>query len=82
MDHVEPYHSEVSYQDYPTLRPVRNSQFLSLKIDNGIPVDETSFIGCLYRHASNLGHKIIFEERKNVAQASFGPLHAVLITAC
>jgi hypothetical protein len=81
LEHVETYHNQIIYQSYPTLRPVRNCNFLSLELISGSPKHERSFIGCLYRYAASQGCQLKFEERRNVGQSPFGlPLHVVLLT--
>jgi len=81
MEHVETYNTEVAFGTYPTFRPVRNSKFLSLERADGVPKDETSFIGCLARYAAKEQSRLLFREERNVARTQFwGPVHALILT--
>ncbi|MFI0847290.1 ATP-binding protein [Mesorhizobium sp. IMUNJ 23232] len=80
MDHIETYHKHTSFRDYPTIIPVRNSAFLSLKRTDGIPESGISLIGCMHRESEQVGRKLRFELISDAGFGILGKLEALVLT--
>jgi hypothetical protein len=80
--HIDTYNSQISFRNYPTFRPMRNSAFLSLKrLDDGTPESRISFVGCMHREAEKIGRKLKFEIFPDAGDGMFGKLEAMVLTA-
>jgi hypothetical protein len=80
LDHIETHVGLVPFRNYPTFVPLRNSSFLSLERNRGVPRRETSFIGCLYRYAASQGCRLQFEDGPLVTKSFLGPVYALVLT--
>lgn len=52
--------------------PLMNSEFLTYKLVNGVPVNDCGFVDCLYRMAADMGCRLIFSYRNNYARNNVG----------
>ena len=80
LNHIETYHREANYENYPTFKPIRNSKFCYLDAERNPGECRRGFMGCLERFAHSQGVELVVEERRNAAQAHFGPMHVLIVT--
>jgi hypothetical protein len=80
-DHIDTHTAQKSYGEYPTLRPLRNSGFLSLERIEGSAKDKFSFIGCLERYAQAQNYAVDIETTPHVVPSYFGPISVVILKA-
>jgi hypothetical protein len=80
MNHVDSYVQQPAYENYSTFRPTANSSFLSLELDENVPKNPNSFIGCLYRRATTEGYRLNFETRQTNISSVGGAVQVVIVT--
>ena len=81
-EHIEMFHSIQELLGYALILPLMNSSFLSLKRNNGIPVNNFSILDCLYKSIINLGNTPILDEISNVGTNQFGSqINALILSS-
>lgn len=70
--HMETHYNFQELQGYALIRPITNSSFLSLKMNNGIPENNFSIIDCLYRAITKKRYTPVLEEVSNVGKNLLG----------
>ncbi|MEK9279882.1 ATP-binding protein [Bradyrhizobium sp. ISRA442] len=80
MDHVDSYVQELSFDNYLTFKPLMHGVFLSLIVEDGVPKNPNSFIGCLHRRAARDGCRLIFETKHTTVPTIGGPAHIFIVS--
>lgn len=81
--HMETYHDIQELSGYALVRPLTNSSFLSLKMNEEIPEENFSILDCLYRKIVEKGLIPKIEKIEAVGQNVFGwTLHALIVSSC
>lgn len=80
-DHIETHISINLLPGKVMIKPLRNSNYLSLKLNDGLPDNNNTILGCLYRSILNLGYtpKVKIEEKK--VDSYFGQCDVLIITS-
>ncbi|WP_228716818.1 HD domain-containing protein [Billgrantia pellis] len=81
MDHVDAYSSIKSMEGKALFRPIRNSNFLSLKMLDGKPENDRSVLGCLFRKIIQLGYKPEVRIESEIGKSMFGMNDALIVTS-
>ncbi|WP_162010841.1 ATP-binding protein [Neptuniibacter caesariensis] len=72
MEHIDSHSQINSLPGQTLIKPLRNSNFLSLKMEEGIPVKNYSILDCLYREIVQSGYEPSFSVEKNIGQSFMG----------
>lgn len=79
--HMEIHHEIQQLQGYALIKPIVNSSFLSLKMENRVPANNFSILDCLYKAIIKKGYIPIIEEMRNVGRNKFDMnMTAILIS--
>ena len=81
--HIETHPTIIELPNYALIRPLSNSSFLDLKLnENNIPEQNNSIIDCLYRAICNRGFKPVIKRIKNVSKNSFNEkIDAIIVSS-
>ncbi|AMF99379.1 ATP-binding protein [Vibrio harveyi] len=80
-DHIET-HTRIQFlEGKVTIKPLRNSEFLSLRLNDGVPDNENTILGCLFRAIEKLGRTPKIRVEKDVGESFFGRSDALIITS-
>ncbi|MCC3797960.1 ATP-binding protein [Vibrio parahaemolyticus] len=80
-DHVETHTKMSSLEGKVTIKPLRNSKFLSLSLKDGVPESDITMLGCIYRAIKSLGRTPKIRVEKNIGESFFGSCDALIITS-
>lgn len=78
-DSVDLYTQITSLPDKVLIKPLRHSEFLSLKMEDNKPKDSHSILGCLYREIIKSGHIPNITIEKNIGRSAFGMNDALTV---
>jgi hypothetical protein len=79
MDHVDSYTQINSLPGRAMIKPIRNSNFLSLKLKDGEPESNNSILGCLYRSIRKLGYTPNIRIEKAIGKSLFGQNDGLIV---
>ncbi|MBY7735207.1 ATP-binding protein [Francisella philomiragia] len=72
MEHIDSHSQINSIPGKTLIKPLRNSNFLSLKMEEGKPENNNSILDCLYREIIKLGYVPSITIEKNIGSSLFG----------
>lgn len=72
MEHIDSHSQVTSLPGQILIKPLKNSNFLSLKMKEGIPENNNSILDCLYREIINSGYIPSITLTKNIGKSLLG----------
>lgn len=79
MEHIDSHSQINSLPGKILIKPLRNSNFLSLKMEGGKPEKNYSILDCLYREIIKSGYTPSFSVEKNIGQSLMGMNDGLII---
>lgn len=81
IDHIDS-HTRINFlPGRVMIKPLRNSNFLSLKLKDGKPESNNTILGCLYRSIKKLGYTPHIRIEKAIGESMFGQNDGLIVTS-
>ncbi len=81
IDHIETHTQIESLPGKVMIKPLRNSNFLSLTLIDGQPESNNTILGCLYRSIQKLGYTPQIRIEKAIGSSFFGQCDGLIVTS-